>query len=259
LVTRSRSGLVCRTGTIEQHAFQGAAASCAAGTPGAVEQLGLQLGLNGYPTSVTVNGDTLPKTGIQYIETHDHQRFICNFGTIGVDNDPDDVLLQQGDRDDNWPKIQPYLIALMTAKGTPLLSEGQEFCENYWIPGSGYGRVMLYRPVRWNYFYDNDGQPITRLLRKLTKIRRSGAQYPKLLIATPPPTFLRCGSARWFGQSFWGCVGFRSLHITEVASGSHRTSTLSPSRRAQSSITTGSNRGCCDITPESSATLTLSD
>jgi maltooligosyltrehalose trehalohydrolase len=155
----------------------GAAASCAAGTPGAIEQLGLQLGLDGYPTSVTVNGDALPKTGLQYIENHDHQRFICNFGTIGVDNDPDDVLLQQGDRDDNWPKVQPYLIALMTAKGTPLLSEGQEFCENYWIPDNGYGRVMLYRPVRWNFFYDNDGKPIIRLLRKLTKIRRSGAQF----------------------------------------------------------------------------------
>jgi maltooligosyltrehalose trehalohydrolase len=155
----------------------GAAASCAAGMPGAIEQLGLQLGLNGYPTSVTVNGDALPKTALQYIENHDHQRFICNFGTIGVDNDPDDVLLQQGDRDDNWPKVQPYLIALMTAKGTPLLSEGQEFCENYWIPANGYGRVMLYRPVRWNYFYDNDGKPIIRLLRKLTKIRRSGTQF----------------------------------------------------------------------------------
>ena len=46
----------------------------------------------------------------------------------------DDVLLQQGDRDANWPKVQPYLIALLTCQGTPLLSEGQEFCENYWIP-----------------------------------------------------------------------------------------------------------------------------
>jgi maltooligosyltrehalose trehalohydrolase len=36
---------------------------------------------------------------------------------------------------------------------------------------------MVYRPVRWNYFYDNDGQPIIRLVRKLTKIRRSGAQF----------------------------------------------------------------------------------
>lgn len=155
----------------------GASASCASGSPGAIEQLGLQLGLNGYPTSVIVNGDTVAKTALQYIENHDHQRFICNFGTVPIDNDPNDVLLQQGDRDGKWPNLQPYLIALMTAKGTPLLSEGQEFCENYWIPPSGYGRVMLYRPVRWNYFYDTDGQPIIRLIRKLTKIRRSGAQF----------------------------------------------------------------------------------
>jgi maltooligosyltrehalose trehalohydrolase len=101
--------------------------------------LGLQLGLNGYPTSVTANNDTLPKTALQYIENHDHQRFICNFDTVSVDNDPDDVLLQEGDRDNNWPKVQPYLIALMTAKGTPLLSEGQEFCENYWIPAAATG------------------------------------------------------------------------------------------------------------------------
>jgi 1,4-alpha-glucan branching enzyme len=153
------------------------AASCASGAANAIERLGLQLGLNGYPTSVTANGDTLPKTALQYIENHDHQRFICNFGTVPVDNNPNDVLLQQGDRDGKWPKVQPYLIALMTAKGTPLLAEGQEFCENYWIPPSGYGRVMLYRPVRWNYFYDNDGQPIIHLLRKLTKIRRGGAQF----------------------------------------------------------------------------------
>lgn len=154
-----------------------AAASCAAGNPGAIEQLGFQLGLIGYPTSVTVNGDTLAKTALQYIENHDHQRFICNFGTVPVGNDPADVLLQQGNRDGKWPKVQPYLIALLTAKGTPLLAEGQEFCENYWIPDAGYGRVMLYRPVRWNYFYDNDGQPIVRLVRKLTKIRRGGPQF----------------------------------------------------------------------------------
>jgi 1,4-alpha-glucan branching enzyme len=154
-----------------------AAADCAAGKPGAIEQLGLQLGLSGYPERVTTGGDTLPKTGLQYIEDHDHQRFICNFGTVPVDGDSADVLLQQGNRDGMWSKVQPYLIALLTAKGTPLLAEGQEFCENYWIPEQGYGRVMLYRPVRWNYFYDDIGQAIIRLVRKLTKIRRGGAQF----------------------------------------------------------------------------------
>lgn len=155
----------------------GAAASCASGAAGAIEQLGLQLGLNGYPESVTMNGDTLAKTALQYIENHDHSRFICNFGTVPIDNSPDDSLLQQGDRDGNWFKVQPYLIALLTAKGTPLLSEGQEFCENYWVPGWGEGRVMVYRPMRWNYFYDGDGRGIVRLVRKLTKIRMGGAQF----------------------------------------------------------------------------------
>ena len=154
-----------------------AAAACAAGAPGAIEQLGLQLGLKGYPASRTINGDTVSKTALQYIENHDHQRFICNFGIVPIDANPADVLLQQGDRTNKWPKVQPYLIALLTAKGTPLLAEGQEFCENYWIPNEGYGRVMLYRPVRWNYFYDIEGQPIIRLVRKLMKIRRGGAQF----------------------------------------------------------------------------------
>ena len=155
----------------------GSAVSCDSGSPGAIEQLGLQLGLLGYPESVKTNGDTLPKTALQYTENHDHQRFVCNYGIIPIDANSQDVLLQQGNRDTNWPKVQPYLIALLTAKGTPLLSEGQEFGENYWIPSWGEGRVMIYRPVRWNYFYDNDGQPIIRLVRKLTRIRLGGVQF----------------------------------------------------------------------------------
>jgi maltooligosyltrehalose trehalohydrolase len=161
-----------------QNSTLSSAIDCAAGKAGAIQELGLQLGLNGYPTSVTANGETLPKTALQYVENHDHQRFICNFGTVPVDNAPFDVLLQQGNRDGKWPSVQPYLIALLTAKGTPLLAEGQELCENYWIPEQiSEGRVMVYRPIRWNYFYDNDGRPIIRLVRKLTKIRRSGTQF----------------------------------------------------------------------------------
>jgi 1,4-alpha-glucan branching enzyme len=159
----------------------GAAVACAAGEAGAISGLGLQLGLNGYPESVTMNGDTLPKTALQYIENHDHQRFICNFGLVPVDSGPpdiaQDVLLQAGDRNNKWFKVQPYLIALLTAKGTPLLSAGQEFCENYYVPNTGYGRVMTFRPVNWNYFYDGIGQAIIKLVRKLTRIRRAGEEF----------------------------------------------------------------------------------
>jgi maltooligosyltrehalose trehalohydrolase len=160
-----------------QNGTLSAAASCAAGNAGAIDQLGLQLGLSGYPDSVTTGSDTLPKSALQYIENHDHQRFICNFGTVKRDNQADDVLIQAGDRQGKWYKVQPYLIALLTAKGTPLLSAGQEFCEDYWLDELGYGRVMLLRPVQWNYFYDNIGRSIIALVRKLTKIRRGGVQF----------------------------------------------------------------------------------
>jgi maltooligosyltrehalose trehalohydrolase len=161
-----------------QNGTLSAAINCAKGASGAISQLGYQLGLVGYPATLTTGADTILKTAMQYIENHDHQRFICNFGLVTLDNLPEDKLIQQGNRDANWAKVQPYLIAILTAKGTPLLAEGQEICENYWIDESGqYGRVMLYRPVRWNYFYDDIGQAIIRLVRKLTGIRKSGVQF----------------------------------------------------------------------------------
>jgi len=129
--------------------------------------LGFRLGLMGYPGSLTVNGDSLSKSAVQYIENHDHSRFVCHFGRLLRDND----LLSEGDRD-LWYKVQPYLIALMAAKGIPLLWQGQEFGENYYVPQSGWGRVMLFRPVRWDYFYDPIGKTIIRLVRRLLQIRR---------------------------------------------------------------------------------------
>ena len=125
----------------------------------------------GYPAKVTVNDETLPKSALQYIENHDHSRFVCNFGRILRDND----LLSEGDRD-RWYKVQPYLIALLTAKGIPLLWQGQEFGENYYVPTSGWGRVMLFRPVRWDYFYDPIGKRVIWLVRRLLQIRRQ-AQF----------------------------------------------------------------------------------
>jgi 1,4-alpha-glucan branching enzyme len=162
-----------------QDTMLGFAQSCAAGASGAIADLGGALGLANYPISFTLNTDTLPKTGIQYIENHDHQRFLCNFGTIpfGDGSVPTDSIVQKGDRPNNWFKVQPYLIALLTAKGTPMLVEGQEICQDYWIPSQGYARILLDRPVIWNYFYDDIGQATIRLVRKLTSIRKAGVQF----------------------------------------------------------------------------------
>ncbi len=136
---------------------------------GRLTYLGHRLGLLGYPAEVKINEDTIQKSALQYIENHDHYRFVCNFRTITRD---DNDLLKEGDRS-LWYKVQPYLIAIMTARGIPLIWQGQELCENYFVPESGMGRVVMFRPMRWDYFYDPIGKRTIWLTRRLMKLRRN--------------------------------------------------------------------------------------
>ncbi|MBD6615246.1 alpha-amlyase [Komarekiella sp. 'clone 1'] len=160
------------TNSTWQNETLGAAKSVAYGNRGDLANLGFKLGLDGYPTEITNNGDKIAKTALQYIENHDHSRFVCNFGAIARDND----LLQEGNRG-LWYKVQPYLISIFTAKGIPMLWQGQEFGENYYLPEQGFGRVMLLRPVRWDYFYDAIGNSVIALVRKLIKLRKQRSLF----------------------------------------------------------------------------------
>ena len=148
----------------------GAARAVAQGSRDALTGLGLRLGLAGYPSEVTNDGNRVPKSALQYIENHDHARFVCTFGTVSGG----ETLLQEGRRD-LWYKVQPYLIGVLMAKGIPFLWQGEELGENYWIPDGGIGRVMLLRPVRWDYFYDPIGRRMIRLVRRLLELRRTQA------------------------------------------------------------------------------------
>jgi len=152
-----------------QNATFGAAEACAHGAAYAVENLGQRLGALGYIEQATENGETMAKAPLQYIENHDHSRFLCEFGLSYPDWNP---LFAEGDRA-QWYRLQPYLIALLTAKGIPMLWQGQEFGENYFVPDSGLGRVLLLRPLRWDYFYDTAGKSLVRLTRSLMKLRNS--------------------------------------------------------------------------------------
>jgi 1,4-alpha-glucan branching enzyme len=58
------------------------------------------------------------------------------------------------------------------SKGVPMLWQGEEFAENYFLPDTGTGRVSLLRPLRWDFFYDDSGRPIVSLVRRLLRIRR---------------------------------------------------------------------------------------
>lgn len=145
-----------------------AARSVARAAPGALTNLGFRLGLEGLPARKDHgSGVALPKSALQYIENHDHERFVNHFGTLGLGRD----LFREGDRS-QWFKVQPYLIALFCAQGIPLLWQGQEFGENYWVPDGGVARVMLFRPVRWDYFYDEIGRATISLVRKLISLRQ---------------------------------------------------------------------------------------
>jgi 1,4-alpha-glucan branching enzyme len=151
-----------------QNETRNAAVSVAHAGAGALTDLGFRLGLEGLPTARDHgNGIVIQKSALQYIESHDHERFVNQFGQLGIDND----LFREGDRS-QWYKVQPYLIGQMCAKGIPMLWQGQEFGENYWIPDGGVARVMLFRPVRWDYFYDDVGKSTISLVRTLTTMRR---------------------------------------------------------------------------------------
>jgi maltooligosyltrehalose trehalohydrolase len=147
-----------------------AAKGVARGDRGRLADWGLSLGLLGYPEEDRANGDVIAKTALQYIENHDHERFICNFGLTNLDEAGNPLFLQ-GDRE-RWYMLQPFLIATLLSKGIPMLWQGEEFCENYFLPDFGAGRVALLRPLRWDFFYDSPGRQIVTLTRKLLRIRR---------------------------------------------------------------------------------------
>jgi len=159
--------------TWQNHTFD-AAKAVARGDRGRLADLGLSLGLFGYPEEENTNGERIPKTALQYIENHDHERFICNFGINNAD-EAGNPLFAEGDRS-RWYMLQPYLIAILMCKGQPMLWQGQEFGENYFLPEFGAGRVALLRALRWDLFYDSPGQGLVRLVRKLLGIRRNRSQ-----------------------------------------------------------------------------------
>ncbi|HXJ35581.1 MAG TPA: alpha-amylase family glycosyl hydrolase [Candidatus Eisenbacteria bacterium] len=150
-----------------------AAKAVARGDRGRLADLGLSLGLYGYPDQTTTNGDVVPKAALQYLENHDHERFVCNFGLTNPD-DAGNTLFLEGDRT-RWYMLQPYLIALAMSKGVPMLWQGEELGENYFLPDFGAGRVSLLRPLRWDYFYDEPGRHLVTLVRALLRIRRQRA------------------------------------------------------------------------------------
>lgn len=125
-----------------------------------------------YPNTKSVvdasgNPVDMPVAPFQYLESHDHSQLIVAAGTV-----PGTGPLLPGNRE-RWFKLQPHAIALYTCQGVPMLWEGQELADNYPLPDDGLARIYLRRDMHWEYFYDEQGQPLVKLYRRLARLRRT--------------------------------------------------------------------------------------
>jgi 1,4-alpha-glucan branching enzyme len=128
----------------------------------------------GYPASRDFDGKQAPVAPFQYLNSHNHEHLITSFGVKPGAGGPGD--LEFGDRA-NTPQLQPYVIALYTCQGIPMLWQGEELAENYTLPSGANARISRPRDMHWEYFYDQHGQELTRLYRILARMRR---QIPAL-------------------------------------------------------------------------------
>jgi maltooligosyltrehalose trehalohydrolase len=127
----------------------------------------------GYPSTTAAvdaagNAIQMPVAPFQYLESHDHSQLIVYASPGGDPGDP----IPEGDRS-RWFKLQPHAIALYTLQGIPMLWQGQEFADNYGLPDNGLDRVHLERVTHWEYFYDQYGNPLVGLYRRLGNLRRT--------------------------------------------------------------------------------------
>jgi 1,4-alpha-glucan branching enzyme len=105
----------------------------------------------------------MPVAPFQYLESHDQSALIAYIGGFNQ-------IAVSADRS-RFYKLQPFVFALYTAEGIPMLWEGQEFAANNILPLGGALRINFRRNVHWEFFYDDFGAPLIRLYRRLGALR----------------------------------------------------------------------------------------
>jgi glycosidase len=134
----------------------------------------LDLDYAGYALRLEGAGDNFIKSPFVYLETHDSNRLISYFPA----RDGKDYFgVEQGDRYASWFLTQPYVIALFTSQGTPMVHNGQEFGENYVVPKAGMERILNFRFLRWENIEDRPGRMLLSLYQRLVSLRK---KYPSL-------------------------------------------------------------------------------
>jgi 1,4-alpha-glucan branching enzyme len=100
-----------------------------------------------------------------YIGNHDHSHVTWRAGA------------RTNEGSAKWFRTRPYVIALLTSPGAPLIQNGQEFAQDHWMleNDQGSGRRVQLRPLHWSYPGDKFGRPLVELYTKLTGLRRTYA------------------------------------------------------------------------------------
>jgi 1,4-alpha-glucan branching enzyme len=135
--------------------------------------------------------NTIPSKLLNALNTRRYLEDALKRPTVYLSNhDHSHVNWQAGARSNDGAlqayRTQPYLIAMMTSSGTPMIQNGQEFGEDHWIPEDdhGSGRRVQPRPLHWSYVEDKIGLSLFNLYSKLCEIRityevlRTGNFYP---------------------------------------------------------------------------------
>jgi 1,4-alpha-glucan branching enzyme len=149
-----------------------AARRVARGDVAGITDLGLRLGAWGFPSMTKLNGECLAKAVVHYVENHDHGRFVRHFAGSGSSGNGDPHPSRA-----EWHRLRPYLIALFTAKGVPMLWQGQEFASDEEIDGLAERDSTPMHALEWALASDDCGVNLRRLIARLARLRREHAEF----------------------------------------------------------------------------------
>jgi 1,4-alpha-glucan branching enzyme len=102
------------------------------------------------------------------IENPDQHSLIVKMGVIS--NERDVLGYPVGDRKNHWWKVKPYVIAQFTATGIPVIFNGQEICDNRFVPEAGPEKFAP-MPLGWHYLTDFAGKDMFRFHQKMIVLR----------------------------------------------------------------------------------------
>ncbi|GGN76818.1 hypothetical protein GCM10010112_49330 [Actinoplanes lobatus] len=162
-------------------------------------------------------GFTAGGRNVGYLSNHDYRTFLDWPGAGGRAQ---------------WWRMQPALVALFTVPGAVLLRNGEEFGQQFAVPGFDHPDRQLPRPVDWSLADDEIGHRLIGLHRRLAQIRRENPvlrtgrfkPFPYVRSEVPDPEGLGVHTAR--GLVVYALTGDRHAIVALNFAGTDRETTV---------------------------------